>query len=180
MRNRITHTLTLAILAVLLLASPVLAAQRPAELDGIVKSSAPYGQGSLSRFLFHVYDAEVWTDAEHWSYEAPFALMVTYAMSFSAQELVESTLKEARHVAELSADEEKRFDGYLTRAYHEVKSGDRIGALYTPPDKVSFYLNGKKAAIVEDKAFSRAFFDIWLSEKTSEPSLRAGLLGLHS
>lgn len=180
MRKFSVQKMMLVLLAVLVLASPAFAAARPSELQGIAKSAQPYGHARLTRYFFHVYDVELWTDAREWSYESSFALTVTYAMSFSAQDLAASTLEEVRHVTEVSAQEEKRFGVYLARAYVPVKSGDRISALYTPPDKVSFYLNGDMTTSIEDKEFSRAFFDIWLSQKTSEPSLRAGLLGLHS
>lgn len=180
MRNGITQRLTLVMLAILLLASPAFAATKPSELESAVKASEPYGQARLTRFLFHVYDAQIWTDAPAWSYQEPFALSVTYAMSFSAPELTQSTLQQAQKVSTLSQAEEKQFALYLDQAYRDVKSGERVTALFMPPDNITFFVNGIKTLSMKDAVFARAFFDIWLSERTSEPSLRTGLLGLHS
>lgn len=177
MLNRIPHRLALAVLAMLLLASPAFSSTKPPELEGVITSSSPYGRGSLSWFLFHVYDAQIWTDATRWSYEAPFALCVTYAMGFDANELKENTLEQVRKVATLSPEEEKRFDGYLVRAYRDVQDNDRVCAMFTPPGQLAFFVNAEETLHVQDAGFARAFFDIWLSEKTPEPSLRSGLLG---
>jgi len=38
-------------------------------------------------------------------------------------------------------------------------------------------VNGEKADEIEDKVFIQRFFDIWLSDKTSEPKFRKKLLG---
>lgn len=178
MRNSMPYTLTLAILAVLLLASPAFAAVKPPELEGIVRSSQPYGRGTLTRLLFHVYDAEIWTDAPHWSYRAPFALCITYAMSFDARELSESTLQQASRMSSLTQEEKDHFAGYLGKAYRNVRGGDRICALYTPPDKTAFFVNAQETARIKDAEFASTFFGIWLSDRTSEPSLRAKLLGI--
>jgi hypothetical protein len=39
------------------------------------------------------------------------------------------------------------------------------------------YFNGKPTAAINDKAFARLFFGIWLSPKTSAPGLRNALIG---
>lgn len=178
MLNGIMHCMKWGILAVALLASPALASQRPVELEGIVKASHPYGQGRLSRFLFHVYDAELWTDATRWGYETSFALNVRYTMSFSSAELTRSTLDEMQRIKSFSGGDAARFRGYLDRAYRDVASGDRICAVYSPPNVTTFYVNAKETARVQDAPFTHAFFGIWLSESTSEPELRTALLGL--
>ncbi len=41
-----------------------------------------------------------------------------------------------------------------------------------------FYENGTLIGEIKDPQFTRAFFNIWLGEKTSEPKLRSRLLGL--
>lgn len=40
-----------------------------------------------------------------------------------------------------------------------------------------FFFNGKPTAAINDKAFARLFFGIWLSPKTSAPGLRNALIG---
>ncbi len=147
---------------------------------GVIKASEPYGRASLSKFLFHVYDAQLWMDAESWSYDHPFALTMHYAMSFSANELVQSTLQEMGHLSALSADQKQAYAGYLSQAYRDIKKEEHIAAVFTPPDAVVFYVNDRQTIRIQDAVFAHLFFDIWLSEKTSEPALRKGLLRLPS
>lgn len=178
MRNG--RLLTLAVLAMLTLASQAFAIEKPEEIEHVVKANTPYGKASLSRFLFHIYDVELWTDAAQWSYQSPFALNVTYDISLSAAELTERTLEETQRITPLSPEQKKHYTSYLNRAYRSVKSGDRITAVFFPPNTITFFVNGAETEVVKDTVFAQAFFGIWLSEHTSEPSLRAGLLGLDS
>ena len=57
-----------------------------------------------------------------------------------------------------------------------VQPGDRITGVHRPGAGARFYFNGRLRASVDDAAFARAFFGIWLSPSTSEPRLRSALL----
>jgi hypothetical protein len=39
-----------------------------------------------------------------------------------------------------------------------------------------FWVNGQRVGAVNDLAFARLFFGIWLDERSSEPKMRAQLL----
>ena len=54
--------------------------------------------------------------------------------------------------------------------------GDRITGVHVPGSGARFYLNGKLLGEVADDAFSRLFFGIWLSPKTSQPRMRETLV----
>jgi hypothetical protein len=58
-----------------------------------------------------------------------------------------------------------------------VRKGDRILGAHRPGVGASFWVNGQASGDIRDAEFSRLFFGIWLSPKTSEPSMRAALLG---
>ena len=74
-------------------------------------------------------------------------------------------------------DKITRFDasGLACRIAGEVK-GFNVED-YIPGKEARFYNRDKFIASVTDPEFARAFFDIWLSEKTSAPAVRAKLLG---
>jgi hypothetical protein len=61
--------------------------------------------------------------------------------------------------------------------FPDVKEGDRLTGEYKPGHGATFYLGDRLLGTIADDAFAAAFFDIWLSPKTSEPGLRAQLLG---
>ena len=152
---------------------------RPGEISGTIKAERPYGTGSLTWLFLTAYDASLWTDAPTWSMRETFALSITYKMSFSREELVERTVEEMKRVSPGLSDEAlSRFGARLSKAYPAVKSGDRITALHVPSQPVRFYHNGVMTSDIADADFAEPFFGIWLSPKTSEPSLRAGLLRL--
>lgn len=152
---------------------------RPSEIGGTIKADRPYGTGSLTWLFLTAYDASLWTDAPVWSMREPFALSITYKMSFSREELVERTVEEMQRVSPgLSKEALGRFVSRLSKVYPNVKSGDRITALHVPNQPVRFYHNGVMTSDVSDADFAEPFFAIWLSPQTSEPSLRAGLLRL--
>jgi hypothetical protein len=58
-----------------------------------------------------------------------------------------------------------------------VKKGDVLVGVSVPGKEARFYAADRFLATVPDAEFAKAFFDIWLSEKTSEPKLRQRLLG---
>jgi hypothetical protein len=152
---------------------------RPSELGGEINAAKPYGSGSLSWLVFTAYDATLWTDAQQWSMNAPFALTLRYRMSFTTAELVERTVEEMRKVGPgIPKDALARYESALTRAFPAVKDGDRITALHVPGRGVRFFHNGTATTDITEGAFAEPFFGIWLSPRSSEPRLRAALLSL--
>lgn len=148
----------------------------PKEIAASIKSAEPYGEGKLKRLIIVAYKAALWTDASTWSYDAPFALSITYNMGFTRDELVGRTLEEMDAQEALPKDAAARYRSELDAAFTDVADGDRFTALYSPKGAVRFYHNGRLTRTITDGVFAKRFFDIWLSEKTSEPSLRRGLL----
>ena len=165
--------------AVFLLVMPVIAAAgayaKPPEIASVIKQAAPHGEGKLQRLLFVAYKASLWTDAKPWSYNAPFALSITYNMGFTKEELVDRTISEMAGQSESPAPAES-YRNVLNQAFTDVKDGERFTALMTAKKSVKFYHNGTFMSEIADPVFAKRFFDIWLSSKTTEPSLRSGLL----
>jgi hypothetical protein len=90
--------------------------------------------------------------------------------------IAERSLKEMQRIGKISAEQETRWLQRMQEAFPDVKDGDRIVGLHTPGVGARFWYNGQPRATVADPEFSRYFFGIWLSESTSEPQLRSGLL----
>jgi hypothetical protein len=164
-------------LALLLFTVPALAA--PAEIAGVIHADAPYGKGSYGAVIITAYDAELWTDAAAWSMDAPFALTLHYHMGFSTDDFVSRGIGEMKHV-DPSLDDAtlKRFGAAMTKTFPPVKDGDTTTALYQPGQPVKVFHNGAPTGEIADKDFAAPFFGIWLSPKSSAPSLRAQLLRL--
>jgi hypothetical protein len=64
----------------------------------------------------------------------------------------------------------------MTQLFPDVAQGDRITGVQVPGVAARFFHNGKARGEVRDAEFTRLFFGIWLSSRTSEPKLRDALL----
>jgi hypothetical protein len=165
------------VLALMVSGMPAMA--KPAELQGVFQASEPYGRSSLRWLFLKAYDVHLWTDAPVWSMQAPFALSIRYNMGFTSEELVERTLAEMKKIdPALSGGRLAQFSAPLSRVLPAVKSGDRISALYVPGRPVRFFFNGQVSGEMDAGEFAMAFFGIWLSPRSSEPSVRRELLRL--
>ena len=156
---------------------------QPSEIPREVALALPQGQmqgfGRLRYLLWDVFDATLWTQAGFRSAqyaEHAFALELRYLRTLSAASLVESSLQEMRRMGTLEAGKEAGWTTAMQSAFVDVQAGDRITGVHYPGVGARFYFNGRLRSSVEDAAFARAFFGIWLSPSTSEPRLRSALL----
>ena len=140
----------------------------------------PAGQGTLRFWGMDIYRARLWVSPGFAAsdYAAlPLALELTYARAFSAEAIAKRSVVEMRRIGAFSAAQATRWQQALQAALPDVKPGDRLVGLYQPGSGATFTLRGRTVGAVDDPAFARLFFGIWLSAQTSEPQLRTELLG---
>ena len=65
----------------------------------------------------------------------------------------------------------------MQQIFPDVKAGDRLTGVQRPGEATRFFVNGQAGGEVRDAEFTRLFFGIWLSPRTSQPQLREALLG---
>lgn len=163
------------------LAWPVLA--MPQALPDPVKSVLPQaraiGQGTLRWLGFHVYDATLWADGTAWSDGALFALDIRYARNVRGEKLAATSVDEMRRMDLGSEDQLRRWGQAMARIFPDVAPGDRLIGINLPGRGAAFYSANRVLGHVNDHHFARAFFSIWLDARTSEPGLRAALIGSH-
>ena len=158
--------------------NPSLAAL-PAEVAAEMPGAQWAGSARLRFFGFDVYDSHLWVApgfkpaqfAQH-----ALALELSYLRALSGRDIAERSLKEMKRAGDLSAAQSQRWLSSLQDAIPDVKAGDRITGLHSPGMGVRFWHNGQPRPAVRDPEFSRLFFGIWLSDATSEPQMRRGLL----
>lgn len=151
----------------------------PREVVQALPQSQVQGSGRMRYLLWDVFDATLWTQAGFRSaqyVQHAFALELRYLRALSAASLVDSSLQEMRRMGTLEAAKEAGWTTAMQSAFVDVQAGDRITGVHYPGVGARFYFNGMLRATVEDAAFARAFFGIWLSPSTSEPRLRSALL----
>ncbi len=166
----IVFALVLALLPV-----PAFAAAPP-EIAPYIKASAPYGTARLTKLVFKVYDATLWTDAVSFSMKKPFALRLQYLMNFDGDDLAQRSIDEMDGQEQLDKTTAAVWQAQLEKLFPDVKKGDHITAIYLPAKGTRLYYNGKFRGSISDPVFSERFIDIWMSPKTSEREVRRRLL----
>lgn len=152
----------------------------PAELLTELPGARAMGAGTLRFLGLEIYAARLWVQAgfSAGAYaQSPFALELTYHRSLSGRLIAERSLKEMQRQGPWSAAQESTWLQAMVQAFPDVQNGDRLTGLHTPGAGARFWFNARPRAAVRDTDFSRVFFGIWLSEASSEPQLRASLLG---
>jgi hypothetical protein len=145
----------------------------------------PLGQGTLRWFGLKIYDATLLRATASGKekinpekiFDQSFALELTYARKLYGQAIAERSLEEMKKQGLGSAAQHAQWLTVMQETFPDVAANDRLRGVHLPGIGVRFYLNGQLIRSIDDPEFSKAFFSIWLSPKTSEPSLRANLLG---
>jgi hypothetical protein len=152
----------------------------PAYLVSDLPQARLQGSGRLRFMGLRIYDIRLWTGASpagaDWA-GVPLALELVYARKLVGAQIAERSLAEMRRLAEPAPDTAQRWLAAMKELFPDVNEGDRITGLNLPGQGARFFHNGTLRGDVRDSEFARLFFGIWLSPRTSEPALRASLLG---
>jgi hypothetical protein len=154
-------------------------AMPPAEVRIELPQSRKWGSARMTYFFFRVYDMHLWANADFDASrydQLPLALQLDYARSLDGVKIAERSMTEMLRGGEIAADKQSSWLAAMTKAFPNVVEGDRITGVQIPAVATRFFVNGRLTGEVRDAEFTRLFFGIWLSPRTSEPKLRAGLL----
>ena len=139
------------------------------------------GGGELTFLGLSIYDAHLYRSLNArgiWSPDEPFALQLVYHRSLKGPLVAARSIEEMDKQGACNAEQRGRWAELLTKILPDVDAGDSLTGVNVPKRGVQFYQNGKLIGSIDDIAFSRAFFGIWLNPETSEPALRQQLLGI--
>lgn len=150
------------------------------ELRELLPQNTLIGKSRLTYWGFQVYDARLWAmpgfKADSLAGQ-PFALELAYLRDFDNVDVAERSITEMRRSAAIDEVQAKAWTAEMLRVLPSVKKGDRVMGVNKPGTGAMFLVNGKPSGEIRDAEFARLFFGIWLSPATSEPQLRAALLG---
>ena len=167
-----------------LLAGPALAnpPTTPTELASELPAARWRGTGVLRFLGLRIYDAHLWS-AEAVAGDGAdqaLALVLVYARQLVGEQIASRSLKEMNRIGRINDEQSSRWLTAMTPLFPDVKDGDRLTGIQRPGVATRFFLNGQFRGEVADPDFTRLFFGIWLSPRTSEPRLREQLLGSRS
>jgi hypothetical protein len=157
--------------------APALARAQSPGLPELPPDWTARGQARMRFLGLRIYDVQLWAaePLRNWA-EQPHALALTYARSLKGRLIAERSLDEMRRQGPIDEATGARWLQAMTAAFPDVKEGDRLTGRHDPDQGARFWFNGQPRPGVADPVFSRLFFGIWLSPKTSEPALREQLL----
>lgn len=138
------------------------------------------GSGAFSWFGVTLYNARLWSPATGFAWNQPFALELTYRRALSRDTLVKASVDEMRRLGgrELDPATLERWTHIMETAFVDVRPGMRITGVYLPGRGCRFYVDDQLRREIDDVAFARAFFAIWLDPQARDPQLRQQLLGM--
>ncbi len=140
-----------------------------------------HGEGSLRWFGLKIYEARLFAPqqfAPQQSFQAPFALEITYARTFAGEKIAQVSIDEIKRLAIGNAGQHAQWLAQMKSIFPSVKEGDRLRGVHQPGQGAEFFFNDRPIGMIRDADFSKAFFSIWLDPNTAEPGLRRSLLGL--
>jgi hypothetical protein len=162
------------------LATPSTEIALPTEIANSLPTVEFVGKGKLTFFGLEVYESSLWVtpNFKGLTFENHgFALELHYFRNFTALDIAKRSIEEMQRIEPVPDQKVALWIKTLSEAFPNVKKGDRIVGVHKPGFGVTFWHNGKRSGEIRDADFSRQFFGIWLSPKTSEPKLRMTLLG---
>jgi hypothetical protein len=165
-----------AVLGCLLVSSLCSAASWRDELPQAVT----LGEGDLRFLGFRIYHATLWAEQRPLQPDGEFALQLRYYRSISRQRLVQTSLDEMVRLSRTSIDAATlaQWNSTLSQAFTDVAPDDELVAVHLPGHGMRLYNRQRLLADIADTRLARAFFGIWLDEKTRDQGLRRQLMGL--
>lgn len=137
------------------------------------------GEGELRWLGLRIYRATLWAEQRPFQPERAFALQLHYYRSISRARLVQTSLDEIERLkgAAIDAATLAQWDKSLNRAFTDVAPGEELTGVYVPGHGMRFYNQQGLLADIDDPRLARAFFGIWLDERTRDQHLRRKLMG---
>jgi hypothetical protein len=169
-------------LGLMLCALPVRAASddAPPHITKELADARLSGQGSFRWFGLKIYDARLWVEKAGFQPEQPVSaklvLDLGYARDLYGKRIAQSSIDEIRQLGIGTALQHQMWLDKMTALFPDVHEGTHISGVHLPGQGARFYLDGKLLGEIDDPEFARAFFSIWLDERTSAAKLREQLL----
>lgn len=167
----------LALLSALALAPVARAQVLPPAAVPLVPQVREAGQGRLTWWGLHIYDARLYVSGATFRAGEPFALALRYARDFEGRRIADTSRDEMRRLGFGNEADHRRWHDAMLALFPDVRRGDELTGVSVPDRGAVFFHNGRRIGAVEDPAFARAFFAIWLDPRTRAGELRQHLLG---
>ena len=145
-----------------------------------IPQAAEVGSGRMQYLFFDVYDAVLLAPEGKWDAAKPYALTLNYLRELKGADIAQRSVEEMRMQGFTDEVKLAAWFEQMRAIFPDVNAGMSLTGVYLPGNETRFYKGDQFIGRVKDDQFGQQFFNIWLSEKTSEPGLRQKLLGQHA
>jgi hypothetical protein len=132
------------------------------------------GEGTMKVLFFDLYHARLYGNTADKSTHSLFE--INYLKDIPAKKLISATREQWEHIG-LSNTAIPQWLSEIEQIWPDINKGDTLILRRNENGQAEFYHQNNYIGTVADPRFTDAFLAIWLSEKTSEPTLRKKLLG---
>jgi hypothetical protein len=140
-------------------------------------SASLVGEGRLRVMVWDIYEARLWSKAGVYKAGAPFILELDYLRAIKGREIADTSAEEIRRQGLKDEIKIAAWHRQLRRIIPNVDRGVTLSGFANAKGDTVFFRDGVEIGRIEDPDFTKYFFSIWLSPRTSQPRLRAQLIG---
>lgn len=142
-----------------------------------IPQAEPVGSGRMEVMFLDIYDATLYAPQGQWQADKPFALSLHYLRDIEGRKIADTSASEMRNLGMTDEIKLATWHSQMRDIFPDVDKGTILTGVYTENGESVFFRQGQEIGRIKDPEFGRYFFQIWLSEKTRAPELRADLLG---
>ncbi|MCM2344000.1 MAG: chalcone isomerase family protein [Alphaproteobacteria bacterium] len=146
-------------------------------ISAYIPDAKTVGQGRMTFLMWDVYDATLYAQDGTWREGKPLALTLSYLRDLNGEDIARRSIEEMRRQGFNNEIRLATWFGQMKRIFPDVTTGVSLSGVLTPDGVTVFFRDGVEIGRINDPDFGLAFFNIWLSQSTSVPELRAQLLG---
>jgi hypothetical protein len=147
-------------------------------VDQYVDDAQIVGEAKFEYIFWDVYLAKLYAPSGTYQQDAAYALSLTYLRDFDGEAIAERSIKEMKSQGFKDKQKISEWEDTMKALFPDVSKGQTITGIADAQGNAHFYLDDDLLGTVAEQTFTQQFFAIWLSDKTSEPGLRARLLDL--
>ncbi len=151
--------------------------QLPLVVQQHVPDAAVTGSAVYSYLFWDLYQATLHAPHGQWQPEQPFALELRYLTDLTAGKIAAVSRDEMARQGSADPARLAAWEQRLLAILPDVQAGSVLTGIRLQDGTTRFYAGERDLGGVDDPAFGKAFFDIWLGEATRDKALRLRLLG---
>lgn len=139
------------------------------------------GQATMRWFGLSLYDARLWTfesfDPGAWATQR-FALELIYTRAFEGAKIAQASLELMQAQYGKNAERDRQWLAWMQQSFPDIQAKERLLGIHREAGAGCRFIHNRQLRMdLNDAAFAKAFFGIWLDPRTTEPALRKSLIG---